>query len=99
MVTIIPIRNARFDLGELIITPAAEEALEKAGQDLSFFLQKHAAGDWGDLDTEDKASNERALPHGRVMSSYKTLLSETVWLISEWQGDIRTTTALLPSDY
>jgi hypothetical protein len=97
---IIPIRNPKFELGQIVITPGAEEVIEKSGQDFSFFLQKHCAGDWGDLDTEDKAQNEQALSHGgRVMSSYKTLLSEKIWVISEGHGEDRVTTILTPSDY
>ena len=98
--TIIPLHNPKFELGQLVITPGAEQAILEAGQDFSFFLQKHISGDWGMLDEDDKQSNERALTvGGRVMSAYKTLLSDDIWIISEGWGEDRVTTILMSSEY
>jgi len=44
---------ARFALGQTVITPGAEEALELAGQTAIEFLRRHMSGDWGVLSDED----------------------------------------------
>ncbi len=43
-----------FDLGQIVATPGALEALQDAGQQPHVFLTRHATGDWGDLDDEDR---------------------------------------------
>ena len=42
-----PIVKPKFDLGQLLATPGALQALEESGQSPGFFLDKHRAGDWG----------------------------------------------------
>jgi hypothetical protein len=65
-------------------------------------LQRHVAGDWGELDQEDKDANDAALTDGsRLLSAY--LIDEAnptkgkVWIITE--ADRSVTTFLLPSEY
>lgn len=88
----------RFPLGQVVATPAALEALEKAGERPQTFVNKHSVGDWGDaLDPEDAALNEQALLDGdRLLSAYK-LGTGKLWIITE--ADRAVTTLLLPSDY
>lgn len=43
----------RFALGQTVITPGAEEALDSAGQTPIEFLRRHMAGDWGELSDDD----------------------------------------------
>ena len=43
-----------FSLGQLVATPGALAALEKAGQGPLDFLSRHVHGDWGDLCEEDR---------------------------------------------
>ncbi len=38
-----------FELGQILATPGALAALQKAGQDPHDFLARHVACDWGDL--------------------------------------------------
>jgi hypothetical protein len=58
-------------LGRIVATPGALQVLSKAREDLRLFLDRHASGDWGDLDTHDRRENERSLEHGwRILSSY-----------------------------
>ena len=62
-----------FQLGQIVATPGALAVLQKAGQDPSEFLTRHAGCDWGDLDHSDQKENEYALKHGlRLLSSYRT---------------------------
>ena len=88
----------RFPLGQLVATPGALRALEEAGQSPSFFLDKHVAGDWGEVDDEDKRLNDEALVNGdRLLSAYRTLRGVKIWIITE--ADRSSTCTLLPSDY
>jgi hypothetical protein len=87
-----------FKLGDLLSTPAALAALFRSGQTPLFFLARHARGDWGDVDVEDWKANDAAVRDGdRILSAYKTLKGETLWVITE--ADRSVTTILLPEEY
>lgn len=88
----------RFPLGQIVATPGALEALEDAQQAPFEFLRRHVAGDWGDVDAEDKALNDQAVLDGtRLLSSYRTSKGQTIWVITE--ADRSATTFLLPEEY
>jgi hypothetical protein len=87
-----------FDLGQLVATPGALTALEKAGQNAMEFLSRHVTGDWGDIPEEDRKENQYSLEHGfRLLSSYHTNADQVVWVITE--GSRSHTTLLLPDEY
>src|SRR5260221_3579679 len=70
-----------FDLGQLVATPGALTALEKAGQNAMEFLSRHVTGDWGDIPEEDRKENQYSLEHGfRLLSSYRTNADQTTLL-------------------
>ena len=52
--------TAKFPLGQIVATPGAIEAMEESGQDAAFFLDRHAAGDWGDVCPEDWQLNQES---------------------------------------
>ncbi len=88
--------SPKFDLGTLLITPAAQAALTP--QDVSTALRRHAQRDWGDVDKADWLENERSLREGlRLLSAYHTVTGTRFWVITE--ADRSATTVLLPSDY
>lgn len=90
--------NSKFPLGQVVYTLGAEQALKTSGQDPLFFLRRHAQGDWGDMSDNDKAMNDEYLTdEGRLHSSYKTLNSDTIWVITE--SDRSVTTLLMPEEY
>ena len=92
----------KFPLGQLAATPSALEALEVSGQTPDFFLARHAAADWGDVDEEDWGLNDQALVDGsRILSAYHTLKGKKLWIITEAGdgGHRAATTILLPSEY
>jgi len=61
-------------------------------------LQRHLAGDWGDVCDEDRVANELALQNGeRLFSVYKKEGLPTIWLITEWDRSV--TTVLFPEEY
>ena len=86
-----------FPLGRILATPGALRALRKAGEGPLRFLARHASGDWGDLDAQDRRENELALEHGRRLLSSYPVGDEKIWIITE--ADRSYTTLLLPSEY
>jgi hypothetical protein len=87
-----------FSLGQLVATPGALAALEKAGQGPLDFLSRHGHGDWGDLCEEDRRENQFSLERGfRLLSSYRTLADAKLYVITE--ADRSVTTILLPEEY
>ena len=93
----------KFSLGQIVATPGAHEALEKAGQSAIEFLQRHARGDWGEVCDSDKRLNDEALVNGeRLLSAYRTLKNTRIWIITEAtddDGQRATTSIILPSEY
>lgn len=88
----------KFQLGQIVATPAALEVLRDSGQDGSEFIDRHARGDYGHMPPDDVAANEQAVRDGaRVMSAYTTLSGQRIWVITE--ADRSVTTLLLPEDY
>jgi hypothetical protein len=84
-------------LGRIVATPGTWNVLAEAGEDLRLLLARHASGDWGDLDDEDRRENEQSLRYGwRILSSYQ-VGERTVWVITE--ADRPVTTILLPEEY
>ena len=86
----------KFPLGQLLATPGVLDAA--AGEDLLPYLRRHAAGDWGIVDDEDKRANNRSLKNGsRLLSAYLLASGIKVWVITE--ADRSATTILLPEEY
>ena len=88
----------RFQLGQVVATPGALEALEDAGQLPGEFLRKHVSGDWGDVEADDRRENETSVEGGsRLLSAYKTAKGIKLWVITE--ADRASTCVLLPDEY
>jgi hypothetical protein len=98
-----PDLRPKFELGQIVGTPAALEAISAAGQTSDFFISKHVMGDWGEVCTEDKLLNDQAVVTGeRILSAYRTLLGIRLWIITEAVGDDghrAATTTILPEQY
>ena len=72
--------------------------MEQAGQSPMEFLQRHAAGDRGEVDAHDKTENEYSLQRGfRLLSAYRLADGTKIWIITE--ADRSATTLLLPEEY
>jgi len=88
----------KFLLGRIVATPGALEALEEADQNPFEFLERHEAGDWGELCEEDKRENEFSVRNGfRILSAYRTRNDVKIWIITE--ADRSVTTLLRPHEY
>ena len=94
---------AKFPLGRLAATPGALEAMDESGQTAEFFLARHASGDYGEVNDEDRQLNDEALIHGdRILSAYRTLKGVKLWIVTEAaddNGHRAATTILLPDEY
>jgi len=76
-------RKPLFPLGQVVATPGALAALEKAGQTPEEFLTRHRHGDWGELDEEDLEENRLGLEQGfRLLSSYRTHADDTTSMLN-----------------
>ncbi len=100
-----PAPSARFDLGRIVATPGAIEALAREGGDwrmnAAVYLARHQDGDWGDVPAEDAHENELSAREGfRIVSSYAIAGDNPglkLWIITE--ADRSSTCILLPEEY
>jgi hypothetical protein len=84
-----------FQLGRVVITPNALDQLSPP--DIQGGLQRHQAGDWGELDEHDRQENDAALRTGlRLLSAYRAASGVIFWIITESSRDV---TLLMPDDY
>jgi hypothetical protein len=91
-------RGPLFELGQVVGTPGALQALTEAGQLPAELLTRHVTGDWGDLCDEDKEENALSVEQGfRILSAYELNSGTKVWVITE--ADRSATTILLPDEY
>lgn len=91
---------SKVALGLVVATPGI---VDFVGNDLSRnttfrnSLIRHANGDWGLVDSEDKTANDIALLSGsRLLSAYE-IESRKIWIITE--ADRSSTTVLFPEEY
>ena len=87
------------NLGRVVATAAVAAAVPTAL--ITALLDRHAAGDWGDLSEDDKAANNEAARSGdgRLFSSYLTPEHGKLWVITDGirgEGDGPITTVLFP---
>ena len=88
----------RFSLGQVVATPGALESFTAVGETPLPYLSRHAAGDWGDLDEDDKRMNDLAAKlDERILSAYMLTDGTRIWIITE--ADRSSTTLLLPEEY
>ena len=94
--------HPKFELGQVVATPGALEALEKSGQSPNEFLKRHLQREQGDLCDEDHELNGEALEDGsRILSAFHTT-GVKLWVITEAKDDNEhrsATTLLLPDEY
>jgi hypothetical protein len=87
---------SKFPLGQTVITRNAQNKLHAA--DVLIAMNRHASGDWGDVDEHDRRENELSLTENfRLLSVYYDRNRVKFWIITE--ADRSATTVLLPEDY
>jgi hypothetical protein len=88
--------HVSFALGRVVATAAASATLNAA--DIRAGIDRHHAGDWGELDEHDRHENDLALTKGyRLFSVYRDRTGHKFYVITE--ADRSVTTVLLPGDY
>lgn len=86
-----------FELGQCFITRNALNYANEKGLWPLLLLERHARGDWGDLDSQDRQLNETAARNGgRILSAYD-YGGERWYVITEWDRSV--TTVMLASEY
>lgn len=89
-------RPLRFKLGSVYVTHGIISNLSIS--QVVGALDRHGAGDWGELSEHDRNANEFAVNEGgRILSSYRSDSGVKFWVITE--ADRSATTVLLPSEY
>ena len=98
--------NPAFQTGQIVATRGVYD-LVCQNPDFAQFVQKslnrHVKGDWGDVDGEDKQTNDQSLKQGtRLLSAYNDdrfpkYGVATIWIITE--ADRSSTTILFPDEY
>ncbi len=77
-------RRPLFPLGQVVATPGAIDVMARIGINAAALLGRHVAGDWGDIDPEDRGLNEEALRDGtRIFSVYGPDGNDRLWIITE----------------
>jgi hypothetical protein len=91
------INMAKFQLGYVVATREVHENESLA--DIMNAIQRHANGDWGELDEHDKKLNDDAVKSGedRILSKYTLSSGNQVYVITEWDRSV--TTVLYPHEY
>lgn len=88
----------KFELGQVVITPGAQEAVLSTNTIIVRYLQRYAGGDWGTVCDEDKQANDYAVANEeRILGAYDLVDGTKIWIITEWDRSV--TTILLPEEY
>ena len=91
-------QSPRFQLGKVVATPGAIEALTAAQTSAWELLSRHAIADFGEVDADDWQSNLDAIKDGeRILSAYTLKTGERLWAITE--ADRSSTCSLRPDEY
>lgn len=92
----------RIDLGQVVITPGATDALDAAAARAIDYLRRHQAGDWGSVSPDDWALNNEMSLHGEALSAYILPDGVKIWIKTDPEAagpGLNATTILLPSEY
>lgn len=85
----------KIQLGQVLATMAVVEFC-RIGVDLGPYIDRHAAGDWGDVDEATRQENEHALEHGGAVRSLHHPMGRRMWIITD---ENRTRTVIMhPAD-
>ncbi len=98
------LKHVQFDLGPIVATVGALHALQRNDMSGMSLVRRHAKGDWGEIDEEDRQTNLAALDTGaRLMSVYTLDDGTKLWIITDAEIDTKhhrkATTLLLPEEY
>ncbi len=72
----------KFDVGRIVVTPAAFAALESVGYTVDALLARHQSGDWGDVSLHERYVNERGLVEQFNLQSAYAVQSDVRLVVS-----------------
>lgn len=94
----IAVQSPRFQLGKVVATPGAIEALTAAQTSAWELLSRHVSCDFGSVEADDWQANLDAIKEGeRILSAYTLKTGERLWAITE--ADRSSTCLLRPDEY
>ena len=89
-----------FSLGHVVCTQGINNKIAEETHFSAFVLtclKRHVAGDWGDLDDQDKQENEYSVNRSLRLFSVYNYQCRKIWIITE--ADRSATTILFPEEY
>jgi hypothetical protein len=75
------VKPGKFDLGQMVMTPRALDAMEQALQIPPEFLLRHKNLDWGELGDEDEQVNEWALAWEQLEREGRPIEGKVPWWV------------------
>lgn len=91
----------KFNPGKIVVTCGVNNEMDRNdtfAMHVRLSLERHLAGDWGNLCDEDRVMNESALLEGdRLFSAYTKEGVPPIWIITECDRSV--TTILFPDEY
>ncbi|MFJ5299216.1 DUF6094 domain-containing protein [Pseudomonas sp. NPDC088368] len=95
-----PLDVALFVPGRMLVTQTVKALMDNHAFDVAPYLARHLSGDWGDIDSQDWSSNQRALETGdRLVSGYNIHIKGESRLLIITDDNREATTVMLPADY
>jgi hypothetical protein len=93
--------TALFEIGELNIAPGAQHRLERNHQEAQAFLDRHALGDFGEIEPDVAHANHLAIDQRQqVYSAYLLADRKSVlWIVTDLSETPAQTVVCLPSEY
>jgi len=94
----IAVKSPLFQLGHVVATPGAIEALTEAQTSAWELLSRHVSGDFGEVDADDWQANlDAIMEDARILSAFTLKTGERIWAITE--ADRSSTCLLRPEEY
>ncbi len=88
-----PMGGRRLRLGRIMATADAAGALERLEVNPLAMIARHARGDWGAVDDEDRQANELAIDAGCAVMSVYPVAGVVFYVVTA--GDRRRTVVML----
>ncbi len=73
----------KFQLGEVVVTPRASQALAASAQTLDELLARHQSGDWGEVTAAERQLNDEGIDQRfNLVSNYRTCRGERLTVVT-----------------
>lgn len=87
----------RFNPGRLELSSGVVDLVQKGQLDINHYVNRHLAGDWGDIGKHLQDDNERALRRGGVLYSSYVITPEMKLMIVTADDRRETAVLLVPT--